>query len=112
MTAGTALAQTPPPPASSSDNITGSTNAAVSANGNHASSVNGSGTINIVAPSALVKGANSFTESQAAARIASAGFSQVTDLHQDDQGIWRGKAMRDGKPVNVGFDYKGNLAAE
>ncbi len=61
---------------------------------------------------ALEKGANSFTEGQARSRIESAGFTQVTGLHKDDQGIWRAKAMRDGKPVEVGFDYKGNIGAE
>ena len=36
----------------------------------------------------------------------------VTDLKKDDDGVWRGNAMRDGKSVTVGFDYKGNIAAE
>ena len=30
-------------------------------------------------------------------RIEGAGFTQVTGLHKDDMGIWRGKAMRNGK---------------
>jgi hypothetical protein len=60
----------------------------------------------------LEPGANSFTEDQARSRIEDAGFGDVTELTQDDQGIWRAKAMRDGKPVSVGIDYKGNVAAQ
>jgi periplasmic protein CpxP/Spy len=73
---------------------------------------NPSGTANIVAASALEKGANSFTEGQAKSRLEGAGLMNVTDLKKDDDGVWRGKAMRDGKSVTVGFDYKGNIAAE
>ncbi len=40
------------------------------------------------------------------------GLMTVTDLKKDDQGIWRGKAMHDGKSVTVGFDYKGNIGAQ
>ncbi len=112
MMASMATAQTPPasPPAPAV--APAASNGAVNGAGNHPSSVNVSGTINIVAPDALEKGANSFTQGQAQARIESAGFTDVNDLHQDDQGIWRGKATRDGKPVTIGFDYKGNVAAQ
>jgi putative membrane protein len=65
-----------------------------------------------VAASALEKGANSFTEGQAKSRLEGAGLMNVTDLKKDDDGVWRGKAMRNGKSVTVGFDYKGNIAAE
>ena len=91
---------------------TGSSNAAVNPKGNTGSNVNASGTATIVAPSALEKGANSFTEGQAKSRLEGAGLASVTDLHKDDQGIWRGKATRDGKQVDVGFDYKGNIGAQ
>ncbi len=60
----------------------------------------------------MEKGASSFTESQAKSRFEGAGLTNVTDLKKDDDGIWRGKAMRDGKSVTVGFDYKGNMAAQ
>ncbi len=65
-----------------------------------------------MAPTALEKGANSFTSGQAKSRLEGAGFNQVSDLAKDDQGIWRGTAMRDGKKMQVGFDYKGNIAAQ
>ena len=45
-------------------------------------------------------GANSFTEGQAKSPIESAGYTKVTNLRKDDQGIWRGKAMRNGKEVS------------
>jgi hypothetical protein len=63
-------------------------------------------------PGAPVPGANSFTEGQARSRIQDHGFSQVTDLKLDNQGIWRGKAMRDGKSVDVAMDYQGNVVAK
>jgi protein CpxP len=58
---------------------------------------------------APVAGANSFTEGQARARIADHGFSTVTDLKKDDQGVWRGTAQKDGKSVSVALDYQGNI---
>jgi len=60
----------------------------------------------------LEPGANSFTEGQARSRIEAQGLSNITDLRKDDQGIWRGKAMRDGKSVSVGIDYKGTIQAQ
>src|SRR4051812_19287461 len=48
-------------------------------------------------PGAPVAGSNSFTEGQAKSRIESNGFSNVSELRKDDQGVWRGKAMKDGK---------------
>ena len=61
---------------------------------------------------ALEPGANSFTEGQARERLEEAGLAKVSELAKDDQGIWRAKARRDGKPVSVGLDYKGNLAIQ
>ena len=60
----------------------------------------------------LEKGANSFTEGQVRSRLEQAGVRDVKDLKKDDQGIWRGQAMRDGKAVQVGFDFKGNVAIQ
>ncbi|TIV21714.1 MAG: hypothetical protein E5V90_35275, partial [Mesorhizobium sp.] len=61
--------------------------------------------------SAPVPGANSFTEAQAKSRIQDAGFSKVSALTKDDQGIWRGTAEKDGKQVAVALDFKGNVVA-
>lgn len=40
-------------------------------------------------PAQPAKGANSFTEDQAKSRIEAKGFSNVTGLAKDDDGIWR-----------------------
>ena len=52
-------------------------------------------------------GANSFTEGQARSRIEAAGFTNVTELQKDDQGIWRDRGMRDGQQVGVALDFTG-----
>ena len=63
-------------------------------------------------PGAPVPGANSFTEGQAKSRIESNGFSNVTELRKDDQGVWRGKAMKDGRTVAVSLDFQGNVTSQ
>jgi hypothetical protein len=63
-------------------------------------------------PGAPVAGANSFTEGQAKSRIESNGYANVSELRKDDQGVWRGKAMKDGKSVNVSLDFQGNVIAQ
>jgi putative membrane protein len=62
-------------------------------------------------PGAPVPGANSFTEDQARGRIQEAGFTDVTALTKDDQGIWRGQAVKDGKSTAVALDFQGNVVA-
>ena len=58
---------------------------------------------------APVAGANSFTEGEAKSRIERMGFANVSELKKDDNGVWRGRAMRDGKSVDVSLDYQGNV---
>ena len=58
---------------------------------------------------APVKGRNSFTMSEARRRIEKGGFTQVTALKKDADGIWRGKAMKSGSAVDVYCDYQGNV---
>jgi hypothetical protein len=58
---------------------------------------------------APLSGANSFTQPEAMKRIEAHGYSNVTDLKKDDKSVWRGKAMKDGKPVTVALDYQGNI---
>jgi hypothetical protein len=55
------------------------------------------------------KGANSFTMSEASSRIANNGFTNVTGLAKDTDGVWRGQADKDGTNVAVWLDYKGNV---
>jgi putative membrane protein len=59
-----------------------------------------------------VPGANSFTEGQAKSRIESMGYSSVSSLTKDGQGIWRGKATKDGKSFDVSLDFQGNVFAQ
>jgi hypothetical protein len=61
---------------------------------------------------APLEGANSFTESQAKDRIIAAEMTAPSTLTKDDQGIWRGTAMKNGQSVKVAVDFKGNVVAE
>jgi len=61
---------------------------------------------------AVTPGANSFTEGQARSRIEAQGFANVMDLKKDDQGVWRGRAMRNGQSTNVMLDFRGNVSAQ
>jgi hypothetical protein len=88
---GAALAQSNPPA------TTGTSNPAVSTGTNKGG---------VDAPEA---GKNSFTEAQARERIEARGLTGVTGLHKDENSIWRGTAMKDGKSVNVALDYKGDV---
>jgi hypothetical protein len=58
-----------------------------------------------------VSGANSFTEGQAKSRIESNGYSKVSDLKKDENGVWRGRATKDGKSMDVSLDFQGNVTA-
>ena len=60
---------------------------------------------------APVKGANSFTVDEARRRIEAGGFTQVSDLKKDNDGIWRGQALKVGTSVSVFCDYLGNVGA-
>jgi len=56
-----------------------------------------------------VAGRNSFTEGQAKSKIEDAGYSNVSDLKKDDNGVWRGKASKGGSSTNVSLDFQGNV---
>ncbi len=91
LSAGPAIAQTQNPPTQSEP-------------GNNA--VNSAGQNNSDAP---VAGRNSFTEGQAKSRIEQTGYSNVTDLKKDGDGVWRGKADKAGASANVSVDFQGNV---
>ena len=112
LIAGAARAQggAAPPNNAAPPLATGQNNDIVNPVGNAPSSVNATGTVRMAPMSDLAKGANSFTEGQARTRIAGAGFSNVTPLTQDANGIWRGHGDRQGRTFDVGFDYKGQVA--
>jgi hypothetical protein len=63
-------------------------------------------------PGAPVAGANSFTESQAKSRMKAAGYTTVTGLAKDKDGVWHGKAIKAGAPMDVTLDYQGNVTAK
>jgi len=68
--------------------------------------VNSAGQNNSNAP---VAGRNSFTEGQAKSKIEDAGYSNVSDLKKDDNGVWRGKASKGGSATQVSVDFQGNV---
>ena len=70
--------------------------------------VNSPGQNNSNAP---VAGRNSFTEGQAKSKIEEAGYTGITDLKKDDNGVWRGKASKGGSSTNVSVDFQGNVNA-
>ena len=60
-------------------------------------------------PAAPVPGANSFTEGQAKSKIEAAGYTSVSDLKKDTNGVWTGSATKGGQKVNVKLDFQGNV---
>ncbi len=58
---------------------------------------------------APLPGANSFTEGQAKSRLEANGYTNVTELKKDDNGVWKGKATHSGAQVTVSVDYRGNI---
>ncbi|CAN5251869.1 hypothetical protein BH11PSE4_BH11PSE4_27850 [soil metagenome] len=62
-------------------------------------------------PAPPLPGANSFMEPQARKLIEAKGFSDVSALVNDSQGVWRGTARNGTGKVRVTVDYKGNVSA-
>jgi hypothetical protein len=60
-------------------------------------------------PGAPAAGANSFTEAQAKSHIEKAGYTNVSGLIKDKDGLWRGKAYNGSATVAVALDYQGNV---
>jgi hypothetical protein len=69
----------------------------------------GTGGAGMASPGAPVAGRNSFTAEQARSRILAAGYADVADLRLDENGVWRGMAVRAGVLVNVTLDYQGSV---
>lgn len=57
-------------------------------------------------------GASSYTEAQAKSAIESAGFTAVSPLTQNANGLWQGNASKGGKETSVSVDYKGAVTAQ
>ena len=63
-------------------------------------------------PGAPMQGKNSFTESHARMRLEKAGYTNISNLQLDAQGVWRASAVKDAKPVQMALDYQGNIVAK
>lgn len=55
-------------------------------------------------------GANSFTENEARKHIMNSGYTDVSALAKDKDGLWRGTAKKGGTDLNVALDFKGNIS--
>jgi hypothetical protein len=89
MVTGSAFAQNPP-----------------AQSGPNNSAINSSGQNNSDKP---VAGSNSFTEGQAKSKIEGAGYTGITGLKKDDNGVWRGTASKGGSSTRVSVDFQGNV---
>ncbi len=56
-------------------------------------------------------GASSFTAAQAKGHLENAGYTDVGPLTQTPDGLWQGKASKDGKPTDVSVDFKGAITS-
>jgi periplasmic protein CpxP/Spy len=106
LLAGMAVAQTPTPNRTNPPNATvAPPNTTTDQSHNPAVAA----TSNANDATAPAKGSNSFTEGQAKDRIAQRGYSNVSALKKDNDGVWRGHAQHAGSDVQVWMDYKGNI---
>jgi hypothetical protein len=76
---------------------------------NHDASTPAVAKSNVNNPGAPVAGANSFTQSEAKSRIEKAGYTNVSGLTMDKDGIWRGTANNGSATVPVALDFQGNI---
>lgn len=60
---------------------------------------------------APLAGGTGLSEGEARDRALAAGYSAISSLVKDGNGIWRGSAMKDGKSTKLAVDHKGNVAA-
>jgi hypothetical protein len=77
------------------------------ANGNEAVNTDGN-----MSDASQSPASNSFTEGQARSHIEKAGYGAVTDLVKTPEGLWTGKAKKDGKTTDVSVDFKGAVTAK
>lgn len=65
-----------------------------------------------VRPGGPAAGRNSFTMGQARDHIEKAGYTGVTNLTKDKDGLWQGRARKDGKRVHVAMDFQGIIVGQ
>ena len=56
-------------------------------------------------------GPNILSEADAKLLLEDNGFSHVSELKKDNNGIWRGKATKNGQSLDVSLDLQGNVIA-
>ena len=61
---------------------------------------------------APARGANSFTEGEARRRLETNGYTNVSGLTKDDDGVWRGTAQKGSQEARVWLDFKGNVGQQ
>jgi hypothetical protein len=101
----------PTAPATTTGPMTTAPMATSPAGANHTAGTNSGIASDKMAASGGLAGANSFTEGQARSRLEKEGFSNVSGLAKDKDGVWRGKASKGAHEQTVGVDYKGNIVA-
>ena len=117
MVSAVALAQPAPSrstPSQAPPAVTAPAPAAPSSQDTAAASGNSNQTVattNANAPTPA-RGANSFTEGEARSKIESNGYSNVSGLTKDDNGVWRGNAQKGSQQAQVWLDYKGNVGQQ
>jgi hypothetical protein len=60
---------------------------------------------------APLSGSNSYTEAQARDRAMAAGYTAISALTKDANGIWRGTGTDGGTTLKIAVDFKGNVVA-
>ena len=100
--AGLAMAQSTPPTTTTGNHTSPSVGTSTNPNASTTDAGNAS----------LERGANSFTEGQARRRIEDRGYTDVDQLRKDQNSIWQAEAMKDGRRVRVGVDFRGNVVEE
>ena len=70
--------------------------------------------LEVAAPKTKIRqpSVHSFTADQAKSRIEASGYSIVSGLQKDKKGVWRGKAMKNGKIVDVILYFEGKVDAK
>ncbi len=114
LVAGAAVAQTAGTSPTAQTPSTATPPAATSAPGSNAAGGNNNQAVATTHANAATpaKGKNSFTMAQARKRLESNGFTNISGLAKDNDGVWRGHGQKSGNPTDVWLDYKGNVGPQ
>lgn len=61
---------------------------------------------------APLMGVNSLSEGQVGDLAAAHGFMNIVNLKVAEDGIWRGRAMKNGESFRIAIDFKGNVVPQ